>query len=581
MPAPIPEHLPGQKPLAEAFGLGYVKFRAFIVPAVTSPRLRFIPLGGLGEIGANCFALEQDDGILVVDCGTSFPQNDIGIDVVHPDFSWLKHNRHRISGLFLTHAHEDHIGAVPYFLRDIDVPIWGPVHALELVKHRLAEHEIRESEVDLRPAPSGAAYTVGPFTVEPVRVAHSIVEASALCIETCAGTVVHTGDFNLDPEPPDGEPTDVERLKAIGARGVRLLFSDSTNIDVPERPGSERAVGGTLHGLIAEAPKCVVVAMFASNVQRLLMLGKIAQATGRKLCLLGRSLGVHVDIARRIGRLDWPSNLLIGPEHIESQRRDKVLVLAGGTQGEGASAMRRLASQTHQHLRLEPGDTVIHSARVIPGNERLVHEMFCDLLRQGVQLHTRHTHPGVHTSGHAGRSEQAQMIEWLKPRAFVPVHGTLHHLRQHAALARSLGVSETLVVENGTPVAVDAGGIRRDTAVAHGKVNIAYGGEVLEPETGKRRTDLGRYGVVVVSLVVSAGNRCVLGPKVEARGVPNLDQQPGACRTIEREIRACLADLGARSLEAVEAEVRRAARRSVLESTGLRPVLVVHLLSEQ
>jgi ribonuclease J len=257
-----------------------------------------------------------------------------------------------------------------------------------------------------------------------------------------------------------------------------------------------------------------------------------------------------------------------------------VLVLAGGTQGEGASAMRRLASQTHQHLRLEAGDTVIHSARVIPGNERVVHEMFCDLLRQGVRLHTRHSDPGVHTSGHAGRSEQAQMIEWLKPRAFVPVHGTLHHLRAHAALASSLGVPETLVVENGTPVAVDESGITRDAKVVSGKVNIAYGGEVLEAETAKRRVDLGRYGVVSVSLVVSADYRCVLGPRVEARGVPNLDEQPGACRAVEREIRSSLKQGCARSWELVEAEVRRAARRSILDLTGLRPVLVVHLLSE-
>lgn len=549
------------------------------MPPESTRQLRFVPLGGLGEIGTNCFALEQSGGILVVDCGTSFPQNDIGIDVLHPDFGWLRQQRDRVLGLVLTHAHEDHIGAVPYFLREIDAPIWGPPHALELVKHRLIEHGIQDDEVDLRPATAGGSFAIGPFEVQPVRVAHSIVEASALCIETCAGTVVHTGDFNLDPEPPDGEPTDVERLKAIGDRGVRLLLSDSTNIDVAERPGSERQVGQTLHQLVEAAPHRVVVAMFASNVQRLMMLGKIAQATGRRICLLGRSLNLHVDVARRIGRLDWPSNLVIGSEYLSSQRRDKVLILAGGTQGESASAMRRLASSNHQHLQLEAGDTVIHSARIIPGNERVVHELFCDLLRLGIVLHTRHTTPGVHTSGHAGRSEQAQMIEWLRPQAFVPVHGTLHHLRAHAALAQSLGVADTLVVENGTPVVIDGGPLTTDSPVLHGKVSVAYGGEVLDHDTAKRRIDLGRYGMVSVAVALGADGSCVFGPSVEARGVPAFDEDPAALAAIVREVRVALGGASQADHATLQGEIRRAARRVIGERTGIRPVLVVHLMA--
>lgn len=543
--------------------------------------LRFVPLGGLGEIGMNCFALEQREGILVVDCGTSFPQNDIGVDVLHPDFEWLRRARQRVVGLFLTHAHEDHIGAVPYLLRELDIPIWGPPHALALVLHRLAEHDLTPDDVTLHEAVPGHRYRVGPFEVEPIRVSHSIVEATALSVATCAGTVFHTGDFNLDPDPPDGEPTNVERLRAIGREGVRLMLSDSTNIDVPERQGSEREVGAALHELVASAPERVVVSMFASNVQRLLLLGKIARETGRRIGLLGRSLNVHVEVARRIGRLDWPSDLVIGPEHIAAQRRDKLLVLAGGTQGERGSAMQRLASRTHQHLRLEPGDTVIHSARVIPGNERVVHELYCDLLRQGVRLHNRKTNPAIHTSGHAGMSEQAQMIRWLKPRAFLPVHGTLHHLREHAELAKSCGVAETLIVENGTPVAVLEANLVREKPVPHGKVSIAYGGEELDDETARRRVELGRYGVVLVSLVVTASGSSPSIPRIEARGVPGVDGSSEARSVLEREIQGALRRASKGSSACLESEVRQAVRRVLLEWTGMRPVLVVHVLNEQ
>src|SRR5690606_28100144 len=299
------------------------------------------------------------------------------------------------------------------------VPVWGPPHAIGLARQRLNEHEL--GDADLRTAEAGRSYGVGPFEIEPVRVTHSIVEASALRIRTRAGVILHTGDFNLDPDPPDGEPTDEERLRQIGDETVNLLLSDSTNIDVADRPGSERAVGAALERLVSKATARVFVVMFASNVQRLMLLGDIAQRAGRKLCLLGRSLNTQVEIARRIRRLDWPSDLVISADQARTFPRDELLVLAGGSQAERNSAMRRIAGGTYPYMEIEAGDDVILSSRIIPGNERGVFEMMADLLRRGVHLHSRISDPDVHTSGHAGRSEQLRMLELTRPRAFLPV----------------------------------------------------------------------------------------------------------------------------------------------------------------
>ncbi len=540
--------------------------------------VRFVPLGGLGEIGMNCFALEQPDGILVVDCGMAFPHVDLGIDVVHPDFSWLMERAERVSGVFLTHGHEDHIGGLPYLLAELDVPVWGPPHALGLVRRRLAEHDFRPGDVPFHVAVAGERYEVGPFEVEPVRVAHSIVEASALCITTAAGTVLHTGDFNFDPDPPDGEPTDVARLGAIGDAGVALLLSDSTNIDVPERPGSEKSVAEALERLVQAAESCVFVVMFASNIQRLMMLGGIAQRSGRKICLLGRSLNTQVEVATAIGRLAWPSDLRVAAEQAQSFPRQQLLVLAGGSQAEPNSAMARLAQGTHQHMSVEAGDTVVMSARIIPGNDRAVFEMMGGLMRQGAHVHTRITDPGIHTSGHAGRSEQARMLELLRPRAFVPVHGTLHHLTRHAELARSLGVEQIAVIENGTPVRLSGGTLHVEDPVPHGRIAVALGGVTLTEEDLRRRAELARTGVVSIALVLDNALGRVAGPSVRARGVPGVDDQPAALSAIAREVSRTLDRVkGWRGLD-LEDELRRAARRTVHELAGFRPVVEIQLL---
>lgn len=541
-------------------------------------RVRLVPLGGLGEIGSNCLALEQDDGILVIDCGAGFPDDDLGVDVFHPDFRWLLERADRVSAVFLTHGHEDHIGGLPYLLSELDVPVYGPPHALGLVRRRLAEHDFEPDEVELREAHAGQRYSVGPFQVEPIRVAHSIVEASALSVDTAMGRMIHTGDFNFDPDPPDGEPTDDARLRALGDEGVALLLSDSTNIDVPERSGSERSVASSVEELIAAASNRVVVALFASNIQRLMSLGDAARRLDRKVCLLGRSLETQVAVATQIGRLRWPSDLLVAADQAASMPKERLLVLAGGTQAERNSALRRLSLGTHQHLTLERDDTVILSSRVIPGNERLVITMINDLLRRGVKVHSRVTDPGVHTSGHAARSEQRRMLELVRPRCFLPVHGTLHHMLRHAALGQSLGVPATLVVENGTPVVCDGHALHAEPEVPVGKVSVAFGGEPLLPETLQARSELSRFGLAFVCLALDRKGVLCAPPEVSARGVPAVDRDAQALRALALEVERAAASYREGRGLTFEEFVRRAARRKLEDLSGTRPLVELKIL---
>jgi ribonuclease J len=537
--------------------------------------IRLVPLGGLGEIGMNCLAIEQRDGIVVIDCGVGFPENDLGIDVIHPDFAWLFERAARVHGVFLTHGHEDHIGGLPYLLRELDLPVWGPPHALGLARRRLAEHDFSSADLDLREAVAGRTYEVGPFAIEPVRVAHSIVEASALHLRTAAGTVVHTGDFNFDPDPPDGEPTDEARLEAIGDGEVALLLSDSTNVDVPDRPGSERGVAEAVERIAEKADGRVVVALFASNVQRLITFGEMAERLGRKLCLLGRSLDAHASVARDIRRVRWRSDLVVSPDEAARMPRERLLVLAGGTQAEHGSAMRRLSLGSHPLIRLEAGDTAIFSSRAIPGNERSVFTMMNDLLRLGVQVHSRMTDAAIHTSGHPGRTELERMFALVRPRCFVPVHGTLHHLSRHAELASSLGIEPTLVVENGTPVVCDGRSLVREPPVAHGKIFVAKGGEALSDEALRGRAELGRSGIVVVALGFDPARGESSSVRVIARGVPAVSGSDGALRRLELEAARAASSFREGRGVALEEFVRRSVRRAVEELSGTRPVVDV------
>ncbi len=573
-------------------------------------------MGGLGEVGMNCMALETAGELLIIDCGTNFPGDDYGVDVVHPDFSWLHDNWHRVCGVFLTHGHEDHIGGLPYLLKERSKPLYGPAHALRLVTKRFVEHGLEEQRRDFREVNTRRSYRVGPFEVEPVRVSHSIIEATALSITTEAGRVVHSGDFKFDPAPADGECTDEERLRALGDEGIDLLLSDSTNVDTPGTSGSETDVEAALDQVVKAARRRVFVALFASNVQRLISLGRIAQRRGRRLCLLGRSLVTHVDVARQLGYLDWPPDLLLPPERLSSYPKAEVLALATGTQAEPAAAMAKLARGEHRFAEIDPGDTVVFSSRIIPGCDRAVVDMMGQLMRRGALVHSRWTDP-VHVSGHACRDEQRRMLELLRPRCFVPVHGTLHHLRRHADLARAEEVPSVEVIENGQSIILQDGTLRRGEDVYAGKVHVGLGGRELSLDVLGRRRDLGRSGIVSVGILCSNDGKLNHPPRLQAMGVPFLEQEGIANQLVDglttewRSLRRAAATArtrqdgeggrgpnsgsprsserawayGARFVSvqsgALELQVERFVQRWADSRYGLRPMVAVHILHTQ
>jgi ribonuclease J len=427
----------------------------------------------------NCLALVQRGEALVVDCGVTFDGRGLGVDVIHPEFGALE-GLH-VAGLFLTHGHEDHIGAVPYFLKKFDVPVYGGRYALGLVRERAAEHEIL-GHVDFREIAPRSKASVGSFEVEPVRVTHSIADATSLAIRTDAGMVIHTGDFKFDDAPPDGETFDVARFEDLSREGVRLLLSDSTNIDAAGTSGGEAGVGEALDGIVAAAEQAVVVGVFASNVHRLRMLGEIAQRHGRKIVALGRSVGTHSRVARATSRatgdragqpyLEWPSDLVWPAERARELPKRAVLGVATGTQGEAAAALARLGRGDHRAFDVGPGDVVVLSSRVIPGNEAGVMRAMGDLLRRGVEIRSWWSDRAVHVSGHAHRSEQRRMLDLVRPRGFIPLHGTLHHLVRHAALAREAGVEDVCVLENGDVCEVGAEALAKGERVRAGRVHV-------------------------------------------------------------------------------------------------------------
>jgi ribonuclease J len=540
--------------------------------------VRFTPLGGLGEIGMNCMAIEHDGRIVVLDCGVIFDGRGLGVDVVHADWEWLIDRRRDVVALVLTHGHEDHIGAVSYFLRDFDVPVYGPAYAIALVKHRIAEHPWhRANRIEYRVITEGSRLDLAGMTMRPWQVTHSMPSCFGLVIETSEGIVVHTGDFKIDDRPPPGERFARDVVEPYLERGIALVLSDSTNALTPGESGGELGVGEALEEIVASAKGRVIVGLFASNVHRMRMLFDVARHTGRKVVPLGRSIDTHLRIAQELAILKDPHDVLVRREEGRTLAPSQTLALATGSQGEPQAALSRLASGSHPDLVIGEGDLVILSSRVIPGNERLILDLIETLERRGVRVVSRSTDDRVHVSGHAHVEEQRSLLEWLKPRAFLPVHGTFVHLRAHARIAREAGVPEVATALNGEVIQLSEGKLRVVDRVWSGRVHIDRGGEPVDGRVLADRRNVAEWGEAVVSFVVDERGALVGEPRITTRGVVIEADEPNLLEDARDAVAHALREIRTPRLviddETLEDTARRALRRFFGAELGKKPIV--------
>ena len=489
------------------------------VPPAAPGAVRIAFLGGLGEIGRNCAVVELDGARLLVDCGLAFPDADQpGVDIILPDFAWLAEEPERVVGVVLTHAHEDHMGALPYFLRDFDVPVYGTRLSLSMLAAKLEEHELAPSLVEVAP---GERTTLGPFDLELFAMSHSIPDGVAVALRTPAGTIVHTGDFKMDLTPIDGRPTDLGGLARLAADGIDLLLSDSTNADQPGFIPSEVEVGRALEDIFGAARRRIVVACFASHVHRVQQIFDAAARLGRQVALVGRSMVRNMRVAMDLGYLRAPPGLLVPVEDLNRLDPAATVVLSTGSQGEPYSALTLMAGRDHKWVRIEPGDTVVLSSSLIPGNEAAVYRTINDLARLGADVY----HKGnarVHVSGHAAQGELTLLLTTLRPRNFLPVHGEYRHLAQHARLAEAVGVprERILVCEDGDVVELAGGVASRVGEVRAGMVFVdGLGvGDVGDAVLRDRRKLGGEGFVHVLVTIESQTGKVLAGPDIVTRG---------------------------------------------------------------
>ncbi|NLI55211.1 MAG: ribonuclease J [Clostridiales bacterium] len=480
-------------------------------------KLKIIPLGGLGEIGKNMTVLEYNGDIVVVDCGLIFPDEEMpGIDIVIPDMEYLRENRQKLKGFLITHGHEDHIGALPYALREFDVPVYGTAFTIALIEHKLEEARVSGKRlVTVKP---GDHVELGCFKVEFIKTGHSIAGAVALAINTPIGTVIHTGDFKVDFTPIDGEPIDINRFAYYGSRGVLALMSDSTNIESPGHTQSERDIGKTFEHYFNVAQGRIIVASFASNVYRIQQVADVAVSHGRVLCFQGRSMEQVVQIAMRLGYLKIPPESIVKVDQLKRYRDDQVCVITTGSQGEPMSGLFRMATATHR-LNIGAGDTVIISASAIPGNERGVSRVINQLYQKGAEV-IYNRMADVHVSGHACREELRLMMELTKPKYFIPVHGEFRHLVMHGQLAEDMGIlsENVFVADCGDVIELTQRSGKKNGSVTAGGVMVdGIGG--IDDVVLKDRKTLSQDGLVVAVLTIdSETGRMLAAPEIISRG---------------------------------------------------------------
>ncbi|MDE3195852.1 MAG: ribonuclease J [Acidobacteriota bacterium] len=548
-------------------------------------KLQVIPLGGLGEFGMHMMALRYGDDIVVIDSGMMFPENELlGVDIVTPDLTYLKENRQHVRALLLTHGHEDHIGAVAFFLEEFDVPVYGTAFTLSLVERRLEEYDFEGAT--LKPVRPRDIVEIGPFKVEFVHVTHSIVSAVALAITTPAGVVIHTGDFKVDPTPTDNELFDLHTLADYGKRGVLLLLSDSTNADRPGYSDSERAVRPRLEDIFNRAENRLFVSCFSSSIHRLQQILDLSQEFGRKVAIVGRSMVAVTEIAHRHGLLDIPDNVLIRPQDVMEAKPSKVTVLISGTQGEPMSALSRVAVDNHKHISIGQGDTVVLSSRIIPGNEKTIFRMIDHISKRGADVLYGSMNPPLHVSGHGSMEELRLVLNLVRPRYFVPIHGEYRQLSKHVRLASHLhnvGLEETFILETGDVLELDERGARKAGRVTVGRVCIDSGavGEVVGDMVIRDRRVISEDGIVLPIIAINRHTgRIESSPELVSRGFAlegDLEFMRSArdsvARTLEASSNEEKTDVGV-----MKEKIRADLKRFINKETQRRPMIMPVIL---
>jgi ribonuclease J len=509
---------------------------------MSEPILQAIPLGGLGEFGMNMMVLRYGDDIIVIDCGLMFPEAELlGVDVVVPDITYLLENREFVRAIVLTHGHEDHIGGLPFVLNDLNVPVYGTPFTLALAERRLEEHGLLD-KVDLREVHPKQTIEIGPFKIEFIHVTHSIIAAVMLAITTPLGVIMHTGDFKVDPTPTDNELFDLHTVAEYGKRGVLALFSDSTNVDRRGFTPSERAVRRRFEEVFQSAENRIFVSCFTSSVHRLQLAVDLSVEHGRKVALIGRSMNSVAEIAHRMGYLTIPDGVLLRPQDIASTPRNKLMSLIAGSQGEPMSALSRAAVDNHRQAQIDAGDTVVLSSRIIPGNEKPIYRMINHLFKRGADVvYEDYSGAPIHVSGHASQEELLLILNLVKPKYFVPMHGEYRQQFRHAQLASHLkpGLKEIFIIEDGDILQFDAAGARKAGRVRAGRrcIDSGSGDEVAEDQVVRDRRHLSEDGIVLPVLAINKLTGVVeTPPEIISRGFVSDDDEEGGLLVRARDI---------------------------------------------
>ncbi|HEX3280746.1 MAG TPA: ribonuclease J [Pyrinomonadaceae bacterium] len=547
--------------------------------------LEIIPLGGIGEFGMNCMAVRYGDEMLILDAGMGFPEETAyGVDVCIPNFDFLEEFRDHITAIVLTHGHEDHLGALPYILKKFNVPVYCSHFTAGLAESKLEEHELTNDVLVHRVEPRDVV-DIGVFTVEFIRVSHSLVDCFSLAIKTPVGTIIHTGDYKVDETPVIGEPIDLRSFRRYGQEGVLALLSDSTNATVPGRTPSERAVIPAFEEIFAEAGGRIIVAAFASSIHRLQIVIDIAQQFNRKVCVLGRSMQKNVEISDRLGYLDIHEGLLVSLNEAKQMRDNEIVFLVTGSQGEARAALSQMATQSYKGLMVDEGDTVVLSARIIPGNERLISRMIGMIYKRGANI-IEEKRRLVHVSGHASQEDIRIMTEAVRPKFVVPIHGEYRMLFRHKEFVKNhLGYAEEniVLIENGDVLELDG---ERATVVGKREIGRTFiddtGFEEIESETIRQRRQLAYEGMITLIVTIdSQTGELQSPPEIVTRGVRGFDSANGSAngslKDAQRVVAAAIAGASRQTLadeSLLKEHVRVELKRFIQKLTGARPVIM-------